>query len=136
MKRILIDTNIFLDVMVHREPFYATSLCVLNSLKENYIACITATTITDLYYIIRKQKGHKAALEIVRQLVTNEQTRVLTVDQETILCALESEVLDFEDAVQTAAALLSQVDIIVTRNIRDYLNSPVKTLSPDEFLQE
>lgn len=101
--KVLIDTNIILDIALARMPFLVNSKLIIEQLsKSDFIGYVTATTITDIYYIIKKQKGDRFAKTMLISLL--KIINILGIDQKVIYSALESEINDFEDAVQSIAA--------------------------------
>lgn len=117
--KILLDTNVILDVALERQPFFSQSEEVL-SLAENgaFEAFISASTFSDLYYIIRKQKSRSLAFNFVDSVAQAYQ--IATVDRAVISLALTLGFQDFEDAIQCATAIVNQLDAIVTRDAQDY----------------
>jgi predicted nucleic acid-binding protein len=133
MKRILLDTNIILDIALKREPHFELSSKIFELFDKKHITgYITATTVTDIYYIARKEKGNEIALEFISNLI--EIIDVIGVDKGIIVKALKSNLKDFEDAVQASAAEYYEVEIIVTRNKSDFLNSGLEILTPKELI--
>lgn len=131
--RILLDTNIILDIALKRDTFYNNSVKVFKLIdNRNLFAFISATTITDIYYIAKKQTGHEKSIEFIRGLLKFAEP--LSVDKEIIIGALESKINDFEDAVQSSVAIENDLDFNVSRNVKDYLGSTVKTVTPEEFI--
>jgi len=104
--KVLFDTNIIIDTILEREPFFNDSRNALNK-SDGFIhqGYILASTFTDIYYICKA-------------------------------ITLHSNFSDFEDAVQSASAELNQVDLIVSRNVKDFIGSKITTLSPTEFLEK
>jgi len=130
--RVLLDTNVILDVALERQPFFAPAAQILQASDFDRIYLfITASMATDIYYILRKSKGRKSTIEFLVDLL--KLVDVCQVDRSILLDALDSGFLDFEDAVQNAAAIDSQIEIIVTRNKADYRISPLMVLTPEEF---
>ncbi len=135
MDKLLVDTNIILDVALKRQPFFEqSSRLFLTALEKGVSLYVTATTITDLYYIIRKAKGHSVALMFIGNLLNF--TEVAGVDRAVIVEALESRIADFEDAVQISAARNSSIRMLVTRNSKDFEGAPLKVSTPAIVLQE
>lgn len=131
--RVLLDTNVVLDIALKRQPFNENAVRILNASDfDRMHVFITASMATDVYYLVRKSKGREAASEFLADLL--DLVDVCHVDRKTLSEALNSGFLDFEDAVQNAAAIESQIDIIVTRNKTDYRTSPLTVLTPDEFV--
>jgi predicted nucleic acid-binding protein len=136
MPDILIDTDVVLNVLLREEPFFETSLEVFVRLERGDIrGFITATTMTNIYYIARKRAGTEVARICVRKLLETRGLMFLSVDEQVLRIAEASDMSDFEDAVQASAAEVAGIDFIVTRNQRDFRNSPVPALSPVELLE-
>jgi predicted nucleic acid-binding protein len=132
--KVLIDTNIIIDVLAKREPFLTDSAQILRlSEGEQVDAFITANSVTDIIYILRK---HISDQDILKFTVQNlfaiiDVVDVLKVD---ILKAFELNFKDFEDALQARCAKRIKADYIITRNPSDFKQSSVPALTPAEFL--
>lgn len=129
-----LDSDIVLDVGTGRKPFFDNSKITLKIFENNFsFGYLSANSITNIYYILRKiSTNEKTKLflnEILRYL------NIIEVNQSNIFNALESEMKDFEDAVQYSCALTQKCDCIVTRNIEDYKSSKIPIYSPEEFNQ-
>jgi predicted nucleic acid-binding protein len=132
---VLLDTNIILDVLLKRSPFYIEALKIFELAEAGKInGFISATAFTDIYYLVRKAVGNKDAQKILRQLTTI--FTILAVAEPEIFGALDLQWRDFEDAVQYAAAFDAQMDGIISRNKQDYQDSKVPLYEPAEFLQK
>lgn len=133
--KILLDTNIILDIALERQPFFGESEQVLFLVEQGEVeGYISASTFSDLYYIIRKAKGRDSTLEFLRYIATFCQ--VATVDNSVISMALASNFKDFEDAIQYSTAVINQIDAIVTRNPRDFPVTTPRIVTPDQLIQE
>ena len=133
--KILIDTNIIVDVALEREPFLAESDRILTFVEEGEIqGYVSASTFSDLYYIIRRDKGRDWTLDFWRQLATFCQ--VATVDNSVISIALTCNFKDFEDAIQYSTAVINLIDAIVTRNPRDFPVTTPRIVTPNQLIQE
>ena len=131
--KILIDLNILLDVLQHRDPFYTDSASVLAAAERGQIhASIAAHTVTTLFYLIAKDQSASVARAIIAEILSF--IHIAGVTQATIQSALLLPVTDFEDAVQLAAALESQVDYLVTRNLKDYPETRIPVVAPAELI--
>jgi predicted nucleic acid-binding protein len=131
--KILLDTNVVLDVALARQPFYQAAIRILDASDFDRIHLfITASSATDLYYVLRKEKGREVGLRFIRRLL--ECVDACSIDERILIAALGSDFIDFEDAVQNAAAIEANVEIIVTRNKTDYAGSALTVLLPDEFV--
>ena len=133
--KVLIDTNVIVDVALEREPFYAESDRILTLAEEAQIqGYVSASTFSDLYYIIRRDKGRDWTLEFLRQLATFCQ--VATVDNSVISIALTCNFKDFEDAIQYSTAVINLIDAIVTRNPRDFPVTTPRIVTPNQLIEE
>lgn len=133
--KVLLDTNIILDVALEREPFFDDSETILWFVEQRQIeGYICASSFGDLYYIIRKAKGRDLALEFLRKLVTLCQ--VVTVDRDTINMALAVNFRDFEDGIKYSTTVLNKLDVIVTRNSGDFPVTNPRILTPQQMIWE
>ena len=134
MKRVLIDTNIVLDVVLNRKEFLANSAAVLKRLEERqYRRFVAATTLTNMYYIVyRATRNNEEAMLAVNK--TLQWCEVAPVNRRVLDVALFSGMDDFEDAVQAVAAKDCGVNIVVTRDKSGFLNSGLQVYLPEEFL--
>ena len=134
MTKILLDTNIILDIAIKREPHFADSAALFKKMDGNNIqAFITATTITDIYYISKKAKDHTTAIHFISHLL--QVVDVLGVDKKTVLLSLNSDMPDFEDAIQMNSAELNGIKTIITRNVKDFSDAKININTPGEFLK-
>jgi predicted nucleic acid-binding protein len=132
MKKVFIDTNVVLDFALMREPFTTVAVKVFDKIVEGEISgYITASSTTDIFYILKKARGKEKALMFLRELVKN--VYVLDISKEVINDALYSNFEDFEDAVQYHAALTNVMDIIVTRDTNDFEHSNIPVYLPEEL---
>jgi predicted nucleic acid-binding protein len=133
--KIFVDTNIILDIILEREPFLDKSKEVVSKIiKGNSIPYISSSSITDFYYICKRTGIPKNfLLEYLEDLM--EVFEVLIIDKNTITDAISSKIKDFEDAVQLMACKKEKIDIIITRNKKDFQNEWIKVLSPEEYLK-
>ena len=116
--KVLIDTNIVLDLLLEREPFVEDAIALFEQVETGQIqGYIAATTITNIFYILRKAQGREAALQAISRISTG--LEICAVDRPTIIQALASNLKDFEDGIQFACAVLSQLDAIATRDMSD-----------------
>lgn len=133
--RILIDTNIILDILLKREPFFESSYGALKQAIINDIEClVSATAVTDIFYLLRKGLGDtgqaKESLERLLQIVM-----VADVIDLDIQAALSDSIPDFEDSVVHAVAVRHQADYIMTRNTKDFAGTVVPAITPQDFLK-
>jgi predicted nucleic acid-binding protein len=135
MKAVL-DTNVVMDVLTARALFVASSEAVLNLVAKGRLkAAITANTITDIAYLLRK---HCPDFQTVRSLLANlmELFEIIEISRERCLKALELPLNDYEDALLAECAKRWGADLIISRNLKDFVNSPVPAITPGAFLKK
>ena len=133
--KLLIDTNVVLDVLLRREPFSKTAAEVLNlTQRDDVREYVSASAITDIYYIANKQmKDRDAVRDLLKRLLMI--VSVAAVSEWEIQNALNLAWGDFEDAVQYSVALLNEMDGIVTRNPSDYQETNMRIWLPEQALE-
>ncbi|CRF32181.1 PilT protein domain protein [Brachyspira suanatina] len=134
MKRILIDTNIILDYLMNREPFFENSKKIIDLCVNNIIECyIAAHTITNLFYILRKYYSYSERKEIILEL--SKIFTIIPIDNKKInLVLIDKDCKDIEDGLQIECAKEYGLDYIVTRNTPDFFNSKIKAIEPNIFI--
>jgi len=132
--RLMIDTNIFLDVLAKREPFYAHSKAVLELCESKKVqGFLSASSATDIFYLVHRQLHSKdAAYQALGSVL--DIAKVLTVTNEDVLNAYLQRASDFEDCLLATCAKANHCDAIVTRNKKDFLDFGITLLSPEEVL--
>lgn len=133
--KLLIDTNVVLDVLLRREPFSKTAAEVLNlTQRDDVREYVSASAITDIYYIANKQmKDRDAVRDLLKRLLMV--VSVAAVSKREIQNALNLAWGDFEDSVQYSVALLNEMDGIVTRNPSDYQETNMRIWLPEQALE-
>ncbi|GHU08009.1 DNA-binding protein [Alphaproteobacteria bacterium] len=112
MSSIVVDTNMFLDFFDGREEFYATAEAILRNKKHD--VALTANTITDIYYLLSKERSDTEVRSIVKKII--DAYRVLDVNGDDCDYALKSEIKDFEDAVMDECTYRHSIEYIITRD--------------------
>ena len=131
----MIDTNIFLDVLAQREPFYETSRAVLDLCESKKVqGFLSASAVTDLFYLVHRQ-FHSAELAYQALGSVLDIVKVLTVTNDDVLNAYIERASDFEDCLLATCAKSNKCDAIVTRNKKDFLAFGITLLSPAELLE-
>lgn len=129
----LIDTNVIVDVLTRRDPFFADSSLVLDHAERgDFVGWVCATTVTTVFYLVRRSLGTDLSIERIKDLTAI--CRVAPVNQPVIDSALQDRFPDFEDAVLHHSALLAGADCIVTRNAADFRDSSLLIYTPAQFL--
>ena len=132
--RMMIDTNIILDVLLEREPFFADSKAVLDRCESREIqGFISASAATDIFYLVRKGLGSTedayTALGHVLNIV-----KVLTVTNNDVNDAFLRKARDFEDCLLATCAKSNKCSGIITRNKKDFMEFDIALWSPEELL--
>lgn len=131
--RVIVDTNVVLDVLLDRDPFVKTAAEVFRLVEESRIdAFICATTVTTIDYLLEKALPKTAARNALRRLISLFE--IATVNRPVIERALRSKIKDFEDAVLNEAGHMAGADFVITRNTKDFKGSSLKVCDPSEFL--
>ena len=130
--KVLLDTNVILDVWLAREPFWKDSAAILAKSERNEIeGWICPTTITTLHYLGKKVLGEEKTRALLNQLISICKVGKLSV--QTLKTALDSEISDFEDAVIEAVSIENNIELIATRNIKDFKRSKVQAMEPSNI---
>jgi predicted nucleic acid-binding protein len=130
---VIVDTNVVLDVLLERKPFVNAAVEVFCLVEESRIeAFLCATTITTLDYLLNQSLPMSKARNALRKLISLFE--IATVNRPVIERALDSKIMDFEDAVLDEAGQMAGVDSIITRNTKDFTGSALKVFDPNEFL--
>jgi predicted nucleic acid-binding protein len=135
VKRILIDTDVILDFFFDRKPFSDQAARILTLCESKEITGhITSVILSNVYYILRQTAPHEKVVEKLNQLISI--VEVIITDKEVIKRALSSDFKDFEDALQNySAEKLGDIDVIITRNLKDYKNSALGVMTPENYLK-
>ncbi len=135
VNKILIDTNVLLDYLLEREPFFEDAKEIMVSCTEGKIkGCIAAHSIPNMFFILRKDYNAKERREVLLNLC--KIFDVEGIDKAKLLAGLSNEdFTDFEDCLQMECAKSYGADYIVTRNVNDYLVSDVKVIEPKDYLK-
>jgi predicted nucleic acid-binding protein len=130
MRRVLLDTNVVLDVLLDRQPHVEGSAAVWAAVEEGSSeGLLAAHAVTTIHYLIQKELGAAKAKRTLSAIL--KVFGVATVNEEVILHALDLPLSDFEDAVTAAAARLAGCDYIVTRDPKGFRGSPIQLLTPE-----
>jgi len=134
MRSLLIDTNIILDLLAKRDPFYDFAAEIFSLADTKKIRLYTSSvSIINTNYILSKILSEKDAREILRKF--RILVKVLSCDEKIIDLGLNSSFKDYEDAVQYFTAIENQMDGILTRNVKDFKSSKIPVMTPEEFLK-
>lgn len=135
MRKIFVDTNIVIDLLSRREPFFeeAASLFSLADKKQIELT-VSSLTIANTSYVLLRQMDSNNAKSILRKLrlIVN----ILSLDDKIIGLALNDNTFsDFEDGLQYFAAIENGQELIITRNLKDYKNSKLPIMTAKQFIE-
>lgn len=134
MSRLLIDTNIVIDLLAKRDKFYDEAADLFSRAdKKELELSISSLTFANTNYILTKLKSAKGAREILRKFKVLVELLSLD-DKITELALSDDNFPDFEDGLQYYSAIENQIDVIITRNKKDFKNSKIPVLTANEFL--
>jgi len=134
MSRLLIDTNIVIDLLSKRDKFYDEAADLFSRAdKKELELTISSLTFANTNYILSKLKSAKEAREILRKFKVLVELLSLD-DKVTELALSDDNFPDFEDGLQYYSAMENQIDVIITRNKKDFKNSKIPVLTAKEFL--
>ena len=134
MKRVFLDTNVVIDLLAKRDPFYQAAVSIFTLAYNKKITLfVSPMTYATAAYLLRKQgkEQMKLLLRNFRQL-----SKVSVANEKVVDDALASDFSDYEDALQYYSALTKNVEFIVTRNTKDFMHATIPVLTPDEFLSK
>ncbi len=135
MDKVIIDTDVILDFFFDRKPFANYSAEILNLCATKKLkGYTTPVIISNVYYLLRKTAKHDTIIEKIKQLLNI--IDIIKIDKNAVLNALNSDFKDFEDALQNFSAIESgQINIILTRNLKDFKKSELAILTPETYLK-
>jgi len=135
MSNILIDTDVILDFFFDRKPFSDYSAQILTMCETKLInGFVTPVICSNLYYLLRQTAQHGKVIDKLKLLLSI--TDVLVMDREVVFQALNSGFSDFEDALQNFSAIKpGNIEAIISRNIKDYKNSSIGAMTPENYLK-
>jgi predicted nucleic acid-binding protein len=135
MTDIFIDTDVIIDFLIDREPHSREAAIIFTLIEQKKLkGYVSSLTFSNLYYVLKKIESHNkviAKLDSISKLLT-----ILKVDQQTIKYAIASGFPDFEDSIQYNCALdYKKIDVLITRNIKDYKGSEIPVMTPADYLK-
>lgn len=133
--KVLVDTNVILDVLCNRKEFVEDSLRMFQCCEAQHITgYISALSIPSIVHIMRKELAPEKIREILHTLTMI--FSVVELRESDLLKAAELTFNDYEDAIQSVCAARVRADCIVTRNGKDFVASPVQAISPTDLLKQ
>ena len=134
MKDFFIDTNVIIDLLADRQPFTAIAARLFNFAEKGKVKLfVSALSYSHIYYVLKKNTTHKEMIALLKELELLTET--MDVTKQIITKAISSDFKDFEDAIQYNTAISNKkITAIVTRNTKDYKNSELPVLTPEEAI--
>jgi len=133
MERIFVDTDVVLDLLAMRIPFYNAAAEVFSLAdKAELSVFVSALTFANVHYILSRSLSQAESRQMLSRLKT--MVNILPVDGKIIDLALSSGFEDFEDGIQYYTAIEKGIVILLTRNLIDYKKAEITVMSPDQYL--
>ncbi len=134
MNQLLIDTNVVLDLLAKRTPFYESAALIFSLAdKDKLKLSISSLTFANTNYVLSRLKSPIEAREILRRF--RVLVKILSLSDKIIDLALnDSKFPDFEDGLQYYSAIENDQDIIITRDLKDFKKSRIPVMTPREYL--
>jgi len=131
---VLIDTNVMLDALMNRTPHNVSAERIFRFVAEDKLnASITASSVTDIYYFLKKYFHDTNQAKQILITIFNI-FEVIDVTKSDCEKALSLSMDDYEDALLATCAKRKRLELIITRNLKDFAESPVITITPDDFI--
>ncbi len=131
--KLLLDTNIVLDILLSREPFVSDALKIFSLVELKKVdAYLCATTITTIYYLVSKTLNKVQTDRVIEDLL--QLFKIANVDKDILVASLINNGKDFEDSVLYTSAKYCDIDLIITRDKKGFTKSNVLVQDPQEFL--
>jgi len=133
VKKVFLDTNIIVDLIADRKPFSKYSIEIFKKAEEKKIKLFTSShSIATTHYLLKKYLEEKILRDVLYNLL--DYVTVIAVDTDVLKKGLRSKHKDFEDSIQIlCASTIEKIDCIVTRNTKDFRESEILVLTPDEL---
>ncbi|MCB0629476.1 MAG: PIN domain-containing protein [Lewinella sp.] len=135
VSKLFIDSDVVIDFFTDREPFAnpASEIFELNEQGKLKLH-VSAVSINNIYYIVRKYLDHKRAIQVIEDLI--DMVHVVGTTKREIIQALKNGFKDFEDSIQYSTALtIDGIEAIITRNVKDYERSEIAVFTPENYLK-
>lgn len=135
MKKLFLDTNIILDLLQERHPFYTEAASIFSLADKNEIVLSASSlSFSNANYILLQSNKYDEVKQMLRKIKVI--IKVLSLDDKIVELALnDNDFKDFEDGLQYFTALEDGVDVIITRNLKDYKKARIPVMTADQYLQ-
>lgn len=134
IKTLFLDADIILDLLAQRSPWFTDSATIFQKIQAGEYQGVTSVTIfANVFYILRKNIGHKKARHNLVKL--KSLLKIMVTSEASLEQALHSGFKDFEDAIQYYTAQNGGASLLLTRNIKDYKLEDLPVMTPTQFLE-
>ena len=135
MTHLFLDTDVIMDYLTDRKPFSDDASGIFALMEKRVLKGHTTSLVfSNLYYLVRPQLGHRKTIDLLKEL--SVKLNILKVDESSVHEALDSKFADFEDALQYYSLIdYKRIDMIVTRNVKDYRHSTLPVMTPDTVVR-
>ena len=131
--RVLLDTNVVLDLLLAREPFVQDALLLFAMGEAGELdLLLSSDAVSTVFYVVERNKDAMTARRAITSLLGR--MRLLPLRESDVLRGLGYDFIDIEDALVASVAEEAKAEVIISRNVKDFANSPVATVTPSEFL--
>lgn len=135
MKHFFLDTNILIDFLADRKPFSDQAAILFQSSKNNRVKLyVAAISFNNVYYVVRQVHSHTKTIDLIKTIA--QYVEIIAIDGTILKKAMASDFKDFEDAIQSfAAESIAEVEVIVTRNLKNFKKSNLPVFSPESAIE-
>jgi predicted nucleic acid-binding protein len=134
MQKLFIDTDIILDLLTAREPFYEYAATLFSLADNGKVSLhVSSLSFSNLNYMLSKQYSTTQARKLLSKFKTI--VKVLAVDEKITELALSSDFKDFEDALQYYTAISNNIKMLITRNLKDYKHADIPVMTAEQYLR-
>jgi predicted nucleic acid-binding protein len=134
MEKLFIDTDIILDLLTAREPFYEYAATLFSLADNGKVSLhVSSLSFSNLNYMLSKQYSAAQARKLLSKFKTI--VKVLAVDEKITELALSSDFKDFEDALQYYTAIANNIKMLITRNLKDYKHADIPVMTAEQYLR-
>ncbi len=134
MQKLFLDTNFLLDFLGERNGFYLASARIMTLADNRRVQLfVSPTSVSTAFYLLAKSEGVQSALEKIRKFKLL--CRISVMDEQVVERVLNSDFIDFEDAMQYFSALATGCDVIITRNEKDFKQAKLPVMNAETYLK-
>jgi len=132
-RKVFVDTNVLIDVLARREPFYADSARVWTLAEQGQVAgFISVISFNNIYYVVRRLRTRRVAERMM--ILLRDTFTPVVLDKQILDQAIDGGFKDLEDAIQYFSAVRAEVDCLVSRDMRAFPKSDLLVVTPHELL--